>query len=158
MKIIAHRGNTKGPSLSDENDPAYIDEALKFGYDAEIDVWFLNNKFYLGHDIYKLKCRTTIEYLDNEKLWVHAKNQQALHELVRANQIHELKCNFFFHAIDECALTSKNYIWTSNISCNQNNVVLVYLENHPLQNCNYHGVCTDNVSNVMQLNLNLGRK
>jgi hypothetical protein len=50
MKLIAHRGNINGPNKEKENNPDYIFTALKLGYDAEIDIWYINNKWYLGHD------------------------------------------------------------------------------------------------------------
>jgi hypothetical protein len=50
MKLIAHRGNINGSNPEKENHPDYINEAIKLGHNVEIDVWFINNKFYLGHD------------------------------------------------------------------------------------------------------------
>ena len=40
MKLIAHRGNIDGPNPERENSPEYIEEALKAGYDVEVDVWY----------------------------------------------------------------------------------------------------------------------
>ena len=50
MKLIAHRGNLDGSDPDKENYPSYIQRALKLGYDAEIDVWHIDDKWYLGHD------------------------------------------------------------------------------------------------------------
>ena len=50
MTLISHRGNINGKFESYENEPAYIEQAIKLGYDVEIDVWFINGKFMLGHD------------------------------------------------------------------------------------------------------------
>ncbi|MGA0351970.1 MAG: hypothetical protein ACO3MF_04430, partial [Acholeplasmataceae bacterium] len=50
MRLIAHRGNINGKKLSLENNPNYIKDAIIKGYDAEIDVWFVGEKFILGHD------------------------------------------------------------------------------------------------------------
>ena len=50
MKLIAHRGNLHGPNPDKENSTDYINEAIESGYNVEIDVWFINNKWYLGHD------------------------------------------------------------------------------------------------------------
>ena len=50
MKLISHRGNISGPNPERENHPEYIFEVLQAGYDVEIDVWFVDNKFMLGHD------------------------------------------------------------------------------------------------------------
>ena len=52
MKLIAHRGNTHGRNAERENSPTYIKEALATGYDAEIDVWYINNwSFWLDLNI-----------------------------------------------------------------------------------------------------------
>ena len=49
MYFISHRGNTLGPNISKENSVDYINDAIKKGYDVEIDVWFEKENFYLGH-------------------------------------------------------------------------------------------------------------
>ena len=41
--------------LKKENNPDYIMKAVDKGFDVEIDVWFKNNDFYLGHDSQCLK-------------------------------------------------------------------------------------------------------
>ena len=50
MKLISHRGNLNGPNKEHENHPDYIWEALQAGYEVEIDVWWVDGKFKLGHD------------------------------------------------------------------------------------------------------------
>ena len=50
MKLISHRGNLEGPNPERENHPDYIYEAIQAGYDVEIDIWFVDGKFKLGHD------------------------------------------------------------------------------------------------------------
>lgn len=70
MKFISHRGNINGKNLELENNPAHIKEAIKKGYDVEIDVWFIDT-FYLGHD--KPEYKVTKSFLENTKLWCHAK-------------------------------------------------------------------------------------
>ena len=47
MKFISHRGNLYGPNPKLENKPTYIIEALKMGFDVEVDVFFRNKKFCL---------------------------------------------------------------------------------------------------------------
>ena len=65
MVLIAHRGNTDGRFESYENEPNYIDKALKKGYDVEIDIWVIEGNFYLGHD--KPQYGITLEWLDKRK-------------------------------------------------------------------------------------------
>ena len=57
MILISHRGNISGKNSKLENNPDYIIEAKKKGFDVEVDVWFKNNKFYLGHDYPKFEVK-----------------------------------------------------------------------------------------------------
>ena len=104
MHLIAHRGNISGPQPSKENSPEYIDQALGLGYDVEIDIWYLDDQLYLGHDLPQYE--TTIDYLRNNRFWCHCKNAEALRYLLD-NNIH---C--FFHEEDDVTLTSHGIIWT----------------------------------------------
>ena len=105
MKLIAHRGNINSDCLNRENHPDYILEAIKKGYDAEVDVWYISNSFYLGHD--KPFYEVEMGFLKNESIWCHAKNIEAFNCMLENPTIH---C--FWHQNDDFALTSKNYIWT----------------------------------------------
>ena len=104
MIKIAHRGNPQGPNLLLENNPDYIDSAIKKGYDVEVDVWCVGGVLYLGHD--KPDYKVSIGYLNNKKFWCHCKNIDALEMLLSNN----IRC--FFHESDDATLTSDNYIWT----------------------------------------------
>ncbi len=105
MKLISHRGNIDGPNIERENEPLYIFEALEKKFDVEIDVWWKENQFWLGHD--KPQYCVKKEFLQNKKLWCHAKNIEALNKMLEDKNIH---C--FFHQDDDVTLTSKGYIWT----------------------------------------------
>ena len=56
-KIISHRGNLIGVKPECENNPTYIDQAIAEGFDVEIDVWFIDGEFFLGHDSARVRCR-----------------------------------------------------------------------------------------------------
>ena len=103
MIIISHRGNIDGPSNL-ENHPSQIDKALSLGYHVEIDVWFENNRFYLGHDYPEYEVSSV--FLKKNNLWCHAKNIPALKELIDSN----VHC--FWHQEDDVTLTSQGYLWT----------------------------------------------
>ena len=49
MKIISHRGNLYGREVDNENKPEFIMEALR-KFEVEVDVWFVNDSWFLGHD------------------------------------------------------------------------------------------------------------
>lgn len=67
MKFISYRGNLYGPNPKLENKPTYIIEALKMGFDLEVDVFFRNKKFYLGHD------GTILTFENAHPKWSYAK-------------------------------------------------------------------------------------
>lgn len=102
--MIAHRGNVVGPDPANENNPRHIDAALSAGFDAEIDVWHTNNRFYLGHD--NSQHVVELEYLKNPSLWCHAKSLKTLEVLLE----HDIHC--FWHQTDDFTITSAGYIWT----------------------------------------------
>ena len=79
MILISHRGNINGRFEDWENKPEYIEDALRLGYDVEVDVWFVDGKFMLGHD--EPQYETDYKFLMNEKLWCHAKHLDALFEM-----------------------------------------------------------------------------
>lgn len=107
MIKIAHRGNLHGPNPDKENHPDYLLEALNQGFDAEVDVWFIDGKYILGHD--KPQYEVGYNFLLNSKLWHHAKNIPALGKL---NSENSYLINCFFHDTDDCVLTSGGWIWT----------------------------------------------
>ena len=140
MILISHRGNILGPNSEKENHPEYILAALQAGYDVEIDVWFENGKFMLGHD--EPQYEFPFELLDKNypKLWVHCKNMDALSVLNNLDPSGN-KVNYFMHESDLGVLTSKGYIWSTNLF---NRGILVMPEafnKEPIETT--LGVCSD---------------
>ena len=136
MKLISHRGNINGRQPGLENMPSYIDSAINLGYDVEIDVWY-EEGFWLGHDSPHFKV--DVEYLKNPKLWCHAKNGCALHQMRLAKDIHH-----FWHEDDDYTLTSQGFIWTypKNLLYYDSICVLPeYGYEGEINNC--YGICSD---------------
>ena len=104
MILIAHRGNTNGPSPH-ENRPDHIEQAMTAGFNVEIDVWYVKGGWFLGHDSAEYEIEES--FLENPKLWCHAKNLSALERMLANGNIH---C--FWHQEDDVQLTSRGYIWT----------------------------------------------
>ena len=104
MILISHRGNLNGPDPKNENSHEYIDIAIENGFDVEVDVYFYKNNFYLGHD--EPTYLSSLEYLENKKIWCHAKNMEAM------EAFYKTKCHYFWHETDSLTLTSKGYYWT----------------------------------------------
>lgn len=143
MRLIAHRGNIKGPRTV-ENHPCLVEETLKDGFDAEIDVWLIEETFFLGHD--KPEHKINIGFLDRhcEKLWLHVKNFEALNKLISNDNF-----NLFWHEFDRFTLTSKGIIWTlQNEIKVGNSSVLVDLEANTKPNFKSYGICSDYVEMI----------
>lgn len=142
MIFISHRGNLEGPNESLENNPEYILKALNLGFDVEVDVWYNDEGFFLGHD--KAVYPTDYKFLMNEKLWCHAKNIQALIEM-KKYAIH-----YFWHEYDNVTLTSKNYIWAYPRLNNLPGTIAVLPEtsNGSIKGCK--GICSDYIKNYKE--------
>lgn len=120
MKYISHRGNLKGPDPILENEPGYIQDAVDAGFDVEIDVWYLDGKFMLGHDEPLYDVNTS--FLQNPRFWCHAKNPEALEFMMK----HDIHC--FWHENDQRVLTSRGYVWTYPYKQIIDNAVVVILD------------------------------
>ena len=142
MKIISHRGNLFGPQTAKygENHPSSILEAIRLGFNVEIDVWCIEGKLSLGHD--KGEYVIDSRFLENDKLWIHAKNFYALYNL-----IHDSEKDVFYHNNEDYVLTSKKHIWTypnSKLELSYLSVAVLpelVKDWKGLDNC--HGICTD---------------
>lgn len=106
MKIIAHRALLDGPNAALQNTPAQIELALSRGYDVEIDIWYVDGKWMLGHDAPEHEI--AYEKLRDSHLWLHCKNIEAVHFLRGIGS----QWNWFWHENDLITLTSKMFIWT----------------------------------------------
>lgn len=142
MRYIAHRGNINGQNPDLENSPKYILKAIESGYDVEIDVWKTND-LYLGHDKPEYKIELSFLLKNQDRLWCHAKNKEALEYLIK-NGLH-----VFWHQKDSYTLTSKGYIWA--FPGLMINGVLVMPENklstdYILENIDkIKGICSDEI-------------
>lgn len=141
MILISHRGNLLGPIPEEENTPIYIDKAISEGFDVEIDVWFKDKTWYLGHDYptYKIEISWLLER--EPKLWIHCKNLESLIE------IKNYCLHYFWHENDEFTLTSKNYIWAfpRKSPIKKSIVLLPEIHQNDITGCK--GVCSDYVNN-----------
>jgi hypothetical protein len=103
-RIISHRANLDGPNKDTENSPHQIAKCLELGLDVEIDVWSVNGKVYLGHDTPEYEIEYS--FLENEKLWCHAKNHDAMEIMSNNTNI-----NSFWHQTDDYTVTTKGFVW-----------------------------------------------
>ena len=137
MILISHRGNILGRKKQLENNPNYIDNALKLGYNVEIDVWSVDKQFYLGHDKPQYKIKRS--FLQNKKLWCHAKNIEAFYRMI------DDKIHCFFHDKDKVALTSRGYFWSAFEDEMTSKSICVMPPSSRNLPKNIAGVCSDNI-------------
>lgn len=143
MILISHRGNIDGRNIDLENNPNYIDIALFKGFDVEVDVWYKDKTFYLGHDEpdHPIDIIWLIER--KNKLWIHCKDIESLFQLKE----YKNELNYFWHQEDDVTLTSKGFFWTYPGKKLTSNSIAVMPEIEPFENINISfGICSDNVN------------
>ena len=154
MIFISHRGNLTGSNKNLENTPLQIQKVLNLGYDCEIDVWFIDNNYFLGHD--EPKYKISKHTLTQTKLWCHAKNFFALEQMLKDN----IHC--FWHENDDYTITSKGYIWTNTGKSLGKKSVLVDLNAQVLNAPGYDinlssldkpikGICSDYILDIIKI-------
>jgi hypothetical protein len=145
MKIISHRGNIVGPNPSRENTPSYIDTAISAGYEVEVDIRFINEKYYLGHDTPDYEVTQTWLVKRKDKLWIHCKNVEAANELSQIGSV-----QFFCHTSDPFVLTSNGFVWAHDLSIETTNRIIIPLLGEQdlieYQGKSAYAACTDYVS------------
>jgi hypothetical protein len=141
MILISHRGNINGSIKSLENNPIYLNSAIKMGYDIELDVWYINNELWTGHDY--PQYHIDLDWLESriKNIWIHCKNIDILLFL----KLQKKSFNFFWHENDTISLTSKGYIWAypGKQPISNSIAVLPELYNDKIKEC--IGICSDKI-------------
>lgn len=144
-KLISHRGNLTGVS-NNENRPDYLTYALSNGYDVEVDIRYVCNEWWLGHDEPQYKIDSPFSLFDNSRVWWHCKNFEALEQLQGSD------LNYFWHQEDDHTLTSKGYIWTyPGKEIGEKNIIVMpetVMSLNEIKNLNCFGICSDFVQSV----------
>ena len=152
MQLIAHRGNIDGPNPERENTPEYIEEAIKRGFDVEIDIRaeryaIFSLRYILGHDQGDIEVSYEWLLSHADKLWVHCKNLTALRGLYGS------PLNYFWHQEDDFTLTSHNIIWTyPHKKVTDKSVIVCFTEEEAhacIGNTPPFGVCCDWVGGLV---------
>jgi hypothetical protein len=147
MIYISHRGNINKKIIEKENSISYLEEAISFGYDVEIDFWLINDNLFLGHDSPQHQVEYNWLLERSNKLWVHCKNIESLVFLRE-----DARLNFFWHQSDDVTLTSKGYIWAypGKQPIKNSIAVMPEMNNDSVKSC--IGICSDYIerySNVI---------
>lgn len=144
MKIISHRGNLKGSDPKNENTQKQINIALKKSFDVEIDLWKVNDEFFLGHD--KPEHKIKLNWLNERKenLWIHTKNFLAFEELLKINNNYK----FFYHTNEPLVFISNGVIWSHKPHeiYYPEKCIIPLLDKNSLTDIkkkNWLGICTD---------------
>ena len=154
MIIIAHRGNQFGPNQKLENKPSYITSALNKGYDVEIDVWYYDEKWWLGHD--KPQYKISLKWIEERKhnLWIHCKNIESLDLFAKKDSIVGVSSlNYFWHQNDDYTLTSHGFIWTYPNKRLTERCIAVLPENTQYKIQDFKkccGICSDFIDNYQK--------
>ncbi len=147
MKLISHRGNTNGAMEAYENEPNYIDLAIKKGYDVEVDVWYIDNILWLGHD--KADYGIDFSWFRDRisKLWIHCKNIDAV---IFFKEL-QYEFNYFWHEEDTITLTSQNHIWAYPGKQPIKNSIAVMPEINNEDTTHCLGICSDYIEKYKNL-------
>jgi hypothetical protein len=146
MKIISHRGNINGIVTDRENRPSYIDCAIQLGYDVEVDIRYLDGKFWLGHDTPDYIIEPNWILARSNSIWFHCKNIDSAHKLKDLG----ISLKYFCHTSDPYVPTSTGHLWVHDLNATLNNNCIIPLlgfkdvEQYN-SNCVY-AVCTDYVT------------
>jgi hypothetical protein len=144
MILISHRGNITRSIPERENDPKYIHEAIVNGFNVEVDVWFVDGKFKLGHDKPQYDFPHQLIEHQAKKLWIHCKNLEAITQFNILDR-DGIYINYFWHQEDDITLTSRGYIWAypGKQPIKNSIAVMPELNNDDLSKC--IGICSDNI-------------
>ncbi len=109
-RIISHRANLHGPNPNTENTIEAIKECIEAKVDLELDIWYKNGSFFLGHDAPKIEFDPFSFDFDTSYVWFHCKTIETLDNLYKlhfwAGQHWNNQYRFFFHDKDDMTLTS----------------------------------------------------
>jgi HAD superfamily hydrolase (TIGR01509 family) len=147
VRWIAHRGNRMGSNPARENHPDYIREVLSEGFDVEVDVWWMNGEWFLGHDA--PQYRVDASFIDQDCLWIHCKNGAALAQLASKKHL-----NCFFHHTDDYTLTSQGFVWAYPGKTIHHERTVAVMYPNPLKLLSGavvpYGICADDVALLSQ--------
>lgn len=146
-KLIAHRGNLQGND-SRENSPEFLQQAIDLGFDIEVDIRYINNEWWLGHDGPQHQISSPFTLFDNSKVWWHCKNFEALEKLAGSS------LNYFWHQADDHTLTSHGHIWTyPGKEIGTNNIIVMpesVMSLNDITKLNCFAICSDLVQVISE--------
>lgn len=125
MIYISYRGVFDGNNFQDANTPNQITKAMNFGFNVMIDVWKVNDKFYLGNE--QPTTEVTAKYLQNKRFWLNARNN-AMITFLQSEPAKNYPNWFYFPSMPPPAyVTASNgkLITPGNVPINNNSVIFL---------------------------------
>ena len=106
-QFLCHRGNYETKFVPDENRPDIVDRRIRDGYGVELDLWFRDERYWLGHD--EPQYQISFEWLlyNLSKKYIHCKDGPTFeHMLLRCGR-EGYSPNLFYHTNEDYALTTR---------------------------------------------------
>lgn len=116
--IISHRCNLNGPDPKTENTIEAIQKCIQARVDIELDIWYTNGKFFLGHEGPTTEFNPFIFDFGDSRIWFHCKSIETMDILYKQHfhfwegQNWGNQYRLFFHDKDDMTLTSNQEFWT----------------------------------------------
>lgn len=142
-RLIAHRGNFDGINRKAENTMPYLLRAVDAGYDVEVDVWYVDHKWFFGHDGPQYEVFLSDILLLSESAWFHIKNYEAAVELSK------FRVHMFSHNNDPFVLTNRGIIWSHGGVKNHAGVACMPLINEKYILLSAWGICADDFTEII---------
>jgi hypothetical protein len=101
---IAHRALTNGADIYLENRLDILMDRIKCAQYSECDIWYINNKLYLGHD--RATTEIDISALMTPYLLLHMKNREALEYFLELRRSGIYNFNIFWHTTEDYVISS----------------------------------------------------
>jgi hypothetical protein len=108
--IIAHRGLLTGPDTVLENTLEQLRKNFQNQIISEVDIWYQEDTFYLGHDspTYKISLDWILQ--NKKYILIHAKNVEAFAIFQKLQSRDGIDLHYFFHTSENVVFTSRGYI------------------------------------------------
>lgn len=135
MILISHRGNINGANPDSENCPDYVFEAIRLGYDVEVDVWKVGDKWFLGHDAPEYEV--DINSLPIDKIWFHAKDMESFISLFYSG------AHVFYQTTEVVVVTNKGHLWYHTGHVSMYGICVLPEKNGFLVFDTSSGICSD---------------
>ena len=138
MLLISNQGNISGANPLLSNTPDYIESTLNKGYNVKIDLWYHNDKCFLGEDGPKVEIEWQWLIEHAEYLWIKCANSKTFSFLLENDK----SFNFFYNKEDAITMTSKGVPWSNYDNDYTSNTIVCDTD----QIEGVLGVCSDDVS------------